>query len=142
MAAKKTSKQQPPVTDTDPPPGARIYYRHRMTGDRAYMVMREGVQHIRYDQPAMERVLKFNVGDWVPDREHVPLTRAAVARVAFVADRGLCAALGLHGESRVDWLNLSDQQRIDWMTYGPPDNNVHRMRLFRACMAALEPLTK
>ncbi len=128
--------------DTDPEKDARQYFRHAETGDLGYLVMRDGAQKIRYDQPGMDRVVQFKAGDWIPEKDVNPLSLQALARIAFEADKALCAAIGLYAESRREWLNLRDRERIEWTNDGPSGNE-HRTGLFNDIMSgSLERLVK
>jgi len=112
-------------------------YRNATTGDRGFLVRMDDRDWIRMDRGAgVEDLRPYRASDWIEERETRRLSAAAVARVAFDADRALCAALGLVKESRRDWLSLSDSERIQWMNDGPPDDP--RSALRSAVIAALE----
>jgi hypothetical protein len=141
-AADEVEKK--PRLDTDPAPGARVYYRHTLTGDRGFHVMRGGKPHVRYDNPMMDRTVPFNPRDWQPETaaESQPLTIAALGRVAFEADRALCLALGLHRESRKEWLQMPESERVDFMMKGPASAHPDRAKLFSLVMHGLAHLAK
>lgn len=126
----------------DPPQGERMYYRSTTTGDRAYLVRREGKDHIRLDRPMEEIIKPFRPNDWVREETHAPLARAHIVQVAFEADKRLCPFLGLHTEARKEWLSLTDGDRIQWLHDGPKTTNVARRNLWKHIMKALEPLTE
>lgn len=120
----------------DPPDHERTYYRHTMTGDLGWLVRRDGKDYIKYDRPSHIMERPFRDQDWIAEREHRPLTRLQLAQVAFEADKRLCFFLGLHDQSRREWLSLKDEQRIAWSSAGPP-NKGGRQELYQAVMAAL-----
>lgn len=138
------------VTDVDPRPEDRIWYRHCKDGQRGYLVTRGGHKHIKLDRPAQhdafsEIVQPFFEGQWIPERENRPLTRMAIAKVAFVADRQLCAALGLHQKARREWETQPEEIRIGWMgghANPPPElrKDKERLGLYTLIMKNLERL--
>lgn len=125
----------------DPPMGERVYYRSTVTGDKAYLVRREGKDHIKLDRPMEDICRPFKPTDWIKEESHAPLARAHIVQVAFEADRRLCPFLGLHLEARKEWLSLRDEERIQWLEDGPKTKNAARRRLWKQIMVALEPET-
>lgn len=133
---------------TDPRPEDRIWYRHHREGTRGYLVTREGKRCIKLDRPQQssefsEVVQPFIEGNWIPERENRPCTRAGIARVAFEADKALCIAIGEHVLGRREWLNLKDEQRIDWMAghkKPPAELKGSRRELYIDVMKRLEPI--
>ncbi len=103
----------------DPADHERSYYRHIMTGDRGYMVRRDGKDHIRWDRPSQEITRPFREGEWIPEREHRPMTRLQLIQIAYEADRKLCFFLGLHSEARREWNAMHERDRLDWAARGP-----------------------
>jgi hypothetical protein len=121
----------------DPEPSDRVYYRARQDGQRGYIVRRD---KIRLDRP-MEELIREFTNDWAPDNQTYPVTEHAIARIAFVADRALCGAIGKHDVARDnEWLSLSDKARQKWMKEGPSSGDV-RDDLFDAIMGTLRPLS-
>lgn len=104
---------------------SRDWYRHVLTGDRAYREERDGVDVIVMDRPNQEITRRFNEHDWITDHETRPLTPMAVAQAAFSADASICKAMGMH-QKEDNWLNLRDRQRIAWMKEGPQSSWVRR----------------
>lgn len=148
----KTSEEAAAVVFRDnwePKAHEREYYRNGNTGDRAYLVRREGVEKMRLDRPEQE--LLFDVsrnadGDilgWKRDAEASLYHRSQIARVAFGADRELCSVVGLHGESRKAWQDLTDKQRTEFIAKGP-QSVAHPIRnmLYVAILQAMEPHTR
>lgn len=121
----------------DPAPSERIYYRSAQTGDLGYIVRRGGVDKIRLDRPMEEIVMPFNESSWTPEREFKPFTWHQVAHLAFESDKLLCRMLGLHKESRREWMNLSDKERIEFEQEGPAPSGL-RAELYRAVTGALK----
>ena len=99
----------------DPTPDEKTFYRSTQDGQRGFLVRRGGKDKIRLDRPMEEIILPLSA-QWVPDVQSHPLTAHAVAKIAFVADRALCEAMGrrLPGKDG-DWLSLREQLRIKWM---------------------------
>lgn len=127
-------------TSVDPAPSERIYYRRCDTGDRGYLVWRDGKQCIRYDQPGVDRTLPFRVTDWTPETENLEYTTLQLAQVAFAADTELCKQLGYYGLAKKTWIGLKDEERIEFMTNGP--RGEHRRKLFLAIMETLKGLKR
>lgn len=105
--------------DWNPEPGEREYYRSKMTGDRGWLVRREGKDLIRLDRP-MEELLRPLHG-WQRDEEALLLPASQAAQVAFEADRALCRIYGLHAEARKTWADLKDKERIAFINDGIDD---------------------
>lgn len=126
--------------DWEPEQSDRVYYRSRQDGQRGYMVRRNGKDVIRLDRPMEEIIKPFNES-WTPDNQVYPLNEHQVARVAFVADRALCGAMGKHDLSRQDWLSLHEKARLKWMKDGPNSGDV-RDDLFDAIMGTLGAMTR
>lgn len=122
--------------DWDPDPRDRQWFSHRYTGDRGYLVRRAGKGMIRLDRP-MEEILFKDVGDWVEDVEHRPMTVAQVAQIAFDADRRLCFYIGRHEQSKKEWANLRDKEKQFWMMKGPSETP--RKELYAGIFSVLRP---
>lgn len=126
----------------DPKPHERMYYRHTSTGDRGWLVRREGRDMIRMDRGAHEELREFKPTIWVRDNETRPLTVWSVAQVAFAADRQLCRAIGLHELAKKAWLDLSENKRREWMETGPKGPELEKRRkLYEAITDSLRELT-
>lgn len=119
----------------DPEPAERTYFRHQQSGERGWMVRRNGVEMVRRDLPNME-ICKRLDHNWVIDRETRPLSHVQVCQVALAADRQLCVALGLHAEGKRQWIDMTDAQRIKLMHQGPGGHQA-RGRLWAAVLEAL-----
>lgn len=118
----------------------RRYFRSVTTGDRAYLVEKDGKTCIQLDRPNEEIIRPFHESQWIEEKGDLPLAIGQVAQVAFEADRKLCQFLGLHDKSRKEWASLLDKQRIAWMKEGPAEPM--RQRLWDAIMGAMEPYTR
>ncbi len=127
--------------DWDPAPHQRIWYKSRQgTGDRGWLVVRDGIDHIKLDRPNQEILRPFNSGsEWERDLAATCMTIAQVAQVCVVADRQLCIARQLFAEPRKEWLSMSDREKQLWMTTGPT-KHPERAALYRAIREALSPL--
>lgn len=126
----------------DPPAPDREYFRHQGTGDRGYIVRRDGKTMIRLDRP-MQEILKPKNDEWQADEYGSTVLREQVAMVAFAADRAACTLVGLHAESRVGWMELTDKQRNAFTVGGPPkDASPIRVALYLSILAGLKPFTR
>jgi hypothetical protein len=96
---------------------------------------------IRLDRPLQEIVKPFRKNAWELEKQARPMSRFQATQVAFEADKRLCLILGLHDKARRDWIDLSDDQRIDWERHGPT-KPLSRMTLYKAIKKAMAPLTK
>lgn len=135
--------------DWDPKPAEREWWRNAQTGDRAYRVRRGGKDMVRLDRP--EELLQELTGDpdsgscgnWRRDEYGTVFVAEQVARVAFLADRGMCNVLGLHAESRLVWQDLPDKVRAAFIVNGPPKNgHPLRRRVYEAIVEAMKPDTR
>ena len=128
--------------DHDPLASERVYFRSKATGDRGYVVRREGREVIRLDRP-MQEIIFPKTGDWIEDETATLILPMQAVQVAFAADRQACLALGLHGDSRVTWQDLTDAKRIDFAKYGPSDKE-HPMReaVYVALRDAMRPYVR
>ena len=125
----------------DPLPNEREYVRSSRTGDRGYLVRREGKDVVRLDRPMQE--LLFPKGpEWVADEFGSLLLESQVAHICFAADRAICGAVGLHMESRKGWQDLSDAERLKFLGDGPPRTQVVRGVVYDAIKAAMKPYTR
>jgi hypothetical protein len=123
----------------DPQPADRQWYRSVSTGDRGYLVKRDGKDVIRLDRP-MQEVLFPKTNDWIEDVYGSLLLETQAAAIAFAADREVCRAVGLHLESRRGWQDLSDAERIKFLKDGPPRTS-HALRgiVYDAVTVAMKP---
>ena len=121
----------------DPPPNKREYYLHLETGDRGYLVTRDGKAAIKWDR-AMARDTTHELGKWKKMVDEVPLfSMHQIAMVAFVADKEVCRALGQVDIAQRQWIDLSDKQRRDWMLDGPKAKTGPRRTVYSAIVKAL-----
>lgn len=130
------------AAEWDPFPADREWFRNRQTGDRGYLVRRSGKTVIRLDRPAQELIFAKS-DDWIADEYGSLLLESQAAAVAFAADREVCRAVGLHIESRRGWHDLSDQERIKFLTDGPPRKG-HALRgvVYDAIRVAMKPYVR
>lgn len=129
---------------SDPTPDERRYFRHTRTGDRAYLVWREGIQKLRLDRGLQEIVFP-RTDEWEEDLDRSQFTLQQIARVAWAADRQLLAALSRYQEARLEWQNLPEKTRLKFVEQGPTDPKVHlelRIALWESMMNVLRPLAK
>lgn len=116
----------------------RVHYRHLQTGDLGYLVRRDGRSVIRLDRSQEEILKPFSKVNWALDNEHRPMSKHQVTRIAFAADKALCACIGLHDKARKEFEDLTEGERIRWAEKGPT-GKIERMRMYRAVHKALEP---
>lgn len=129
--------------DWDPPAQAREWVTHTKEGSRGWKVKRGGRDYVKLDNPAFDHVIVYRESEWRPEHDHRPLTRWAIAKVAFEADKALCVALGQIALSKREWIDLKEEARLAWMQDGPtgsrPEDKIRR-GLWARVMAELEPL--
>ena len=127
--------------DWDPKPSEREWWRHTHTGDRAYRVRRGGRDMVRLDRPN-EELLQELGSMWSRDEYGSLFVPEQIARVAFMADRGMCSLLGLHMESRLTWQELPEKVRQAFIASGPPKSSRARRRIYEAIVEAMKPDTR
>ncbi len=126
---------------SDVPVSERTWFRHARTGDRGYLVVKDGKQFIRLDRPMEELLHPFrpDQGIWNPDNETRPFSKFQLAQVAFEADRQLCRMLGMHSTADRTWLAMKEQDRLKFIDKGPQGPDVRR-DVYQAIMGVLAPL--
>jgi hypothetical protein len=120
----------------DPKPHQRQWFSHARTADRGYLVIRDGVDHMKYDQPNMDRTIPYVEGDWRKDELPQKMTKLELAKVCHAADQQLCLAMHLYPEKRKDWKQLTGDEQRAWMAVGP--KHPKRRLLFAAIHEALK----
>lgn len=120
----------------DPKPDERILYRDKQTGDLGYLVRRNGQDRIRLDRPGQEIIRKLE--DFDEENEFRPYNLHQVAVLAFESDKHLARMQGNHGDSRREWMNLREEERIRFMQHGPKGGGL-RGELWSAIMDVLKP---
>jgi hypothetical protein len=134
-----TALQRAPNSDeaNDPPPNKREYYLHLETGDRGYLVERDGKPAIKWDR-AMARDTTHELHKWKKQIDEVPLfSLHQIAMVAFVADKEVCRALGQVDIAQRLWVDLTEKQRRDWMMDGPKAKTGPRRAVYKAILLAM-----
>jgi hypothetical protein len=139
--SSEKSAESSTKTLSDPDPDERFWYRHVTTGDVGYLVRRGGKSMIRFDRVNEEILRPFNKNEWVEDRDFRPMTQSQVSQVCFEADKMFCRALGLADAGRREWLNLSDDKRIEWMNRGP-SHDQRRHGLWSVMMTYLKAFAR
>jgi hypothetical protein len=128
----------------DPEPAEREWYSHRQTGDRGWLVERDGRKMVhldRKDQGGFEELRPFDENSWEKRVEPKVLIRNQAAQIAWAADRQLMQFLGKPQEAKMKWLELHENKRIAWVARGPGTTGA-RQRLFDAIMGSLERITE
>lgn len=127
-SSKSTSEELPKV---------RQWYRHKVNGERGYLVNDGGRSAIRVDRPDDETLRPFDPVSWMPDTELQPFTDVTIAMVAHYADRGLCRALGLYKEARQDWDLMRTEDKASWIRksnrLAPKLREELRANIYRLC---------
>ncbi len=124
------------MKDWDPKPHERQWYRNAQTGDRAFLVRRDGKDAIRMDRGPVEDIRVFNDREWVEEDPDIPdFSEIQIAKVTFEADKALCYQMGDVKKARREWLSLLDDQRIKWMREGPQEPR--RKKLYAAIKKAM-----
>lgn len=123
----------------EPKPSERVYYRRNLDGQRAYVVRRNDEECLRLDRPG-EELLSAKDNTWTVDSQSYPMTAHQAAKIAWVADKALCACVGEHQEAKKDWINTPEKERIRFMKEGPDEGNI-RDQLYAAIMNCLKDLT-
>lgn len=98
------------------------YFRHRQTGERGYLVQRDGEVMIKMDTGPQGAEKRFVRHFWVPDAEHRPLTRTEIGRVLYESDIAVCRMLHIEqGRRRPEWGLLSHDKQQKWALEGPKE---------------------
>lgn len=136
-----------PALDSDPKPSERKYFRHRLTGDLGWLVIRDGREAIRYDRGeydqhiAVRRDDKGKIADWNEEAPPAPLNDYHVGMISFVADNEVQRHTGEVGRVK-KWADLREEDRHRWIRQGPGDVPGIRSAVYQAIKAALQPYTK
>lgn len=112
-----------------PAPRERQYFRHVESGELGYLVRRQGQQKVKLHNEGQESLRAWVPGNWTAEVVRRELSKFAIARVAFEADKVLCRELGLHGIARRIWDKLTDAQRQAFAKDGPTGPQASRRRL-------------
>ena len=131
-----------PLPDNyDPDPDKREWWRNNATGEKGYLVRRNGVEKVRLDRPQEEILRSFKGNAWTIDRDLKPLMLHTEAQMCHVIDQKLLVNLGYHDEADREWHELSEPERIRFMREGQQGLREQDQQ-FDAIMKVLEPLTK
>lgn len=110
--------------DWEPDPVQREWWQHFRTGDKGWLVRRDGKDMIRMHRgPHVEDLRPFNAREWVPVETPSRLTEDAIARIAWEADCGLLRQLGRYEEAKRDWISLTHKERRGFIQHGPDDDD-------------------
>ncbi len=142
MAAKKKKLPPPPlppVTDYDPAPEDREWYRH-INGQEGWLLIQGGKKKIQWNRPNETVIVPFSA-EWEAEPRHRDFTLQQVTQVAFTADRDLCRLMGDHERYRQKWEDMPESQQGDWRLNGPQNPRL-RQELYQAIMGVMRPLAK
>jgi hypothetical protein len=125
---------------SDQKPEERVWYAHRTTGERAYLVLRDGREWMHLDRPT--EALRAFTGDWVRDTEFRPIAIGQLAQVAYVAHQELCRVVGDHGQTQKAWVALSDAERRPWLDGTGPAEPKEARLLFKVIWKVLSTVSR
>lgn len=114
----------------------RKWLRHAQTGDRGFLVQRDGKTMVMYDRPAAEILVPYNPSLWKEEVEPEAMGRMQAAEIAFLADRRYLYFTGEFAKAKRDWTALRDEERQAWAKAGPGGEGT-RATLFRAIVGVL-----
>lgn len=114
----------------------RKWFRHALTGDRGFMVKRDGKDMMQYDRPAAEIIVPYNPSQWREDDESFPMGPMQAAEIAYLADQRYLYYIGEYAKAKRGWLALREEERLRWCKDGPPGAGV-RSQLFAAIVGTL-----
>lgn len=103
------------------PKESRTWVRCSQTGQRAYLVQRNGKNMVRLDRPEEELVYPYDSSRWIPEKDGPKYNRAQAAMVAYAADRVLLRFDGKMQESRREWESQTEAERFRFIQNGPLD---------------------
>lgn len=113
------------------------WFRNNASGQMGYKTTAD---RIKDDRPeGAER--RFKPEEWTAIAEHRPLAPAHLAEICFNADAKLCFYLGLRDKSTKQWIDLTQEQKREWMTEGPTGDR-WRQRLYKAIQVNLKGLVE
>jgi hypothetical protein len=127
---------EPAKHPDDPPLGDRVYYRSNVTGERGFLVTRNGEQRVKMDRPGEELTRRLDT-EWKSERVPVSMTDMQKVQVAWATDQVFCRVLGNRAANKKEWLSMSPDERISFLENGPGDSG-RRDALFLAIMGALK----
>ena len=132
------------AVDWEPGPHERVWYRHRVTGDRAYLVREGGKDMLRLDRPLTieHNPARKLTNEWEKDETHRPIPIGQLARLAYGWCRELNTVLGRHEQRSKDWLALTDAEKQPYLSgQGPPGGPEARM-LYKVAWKVLSGLAR
>lgn len=148
MAEEEQADPRPTPTlpHWDPPDeDEREWYRNSATGERGYLVTRNGIKCIRKDRPVEDISVPFSEHQWRKEEERRPFTLYQIGAMAYEADRQMCIFLGQYERARKEWQSLTDEDRHSWITEGPDEESsfaLERSVLYCSIMQGLAELAE
>lgn len=121
----------------------RRWFRHHQTGDLGFLIEKDGKPFIRLDRSgqAIDKPYSEDSNRWVEESLDRPFTLAQVSKVAFALDVAVCELIGLHVESKRQWIGLKDHERIAFIQDGPQGPPLRR-EMWQRAMEVLKRLAK
>ncbi len=119
---------------------SKRFVRNRATGELGYVIERDGDTFVRLERsgPVVEQ--PYSESAWMDEKVRAPLNRQQVGKLMHDFDRLLCKALGKAHEAKREWIELREEEREEWMSYGPPEGI--RSEVFEAVADALADYTE
>lgn len=124
------------MTNWDPKPTQREWYRHVMTGERGFRIVRNGMDRVQVARQGENLDRPLDPREWTRETEQRPYSVAQIAQVAHAADAILCRHIGLYETARKKWADLTDEQKQRWYEGGP--RHPKRQKLYRSIMDSFE----
>ena len=118
----------------EPKPSERKYYRHRMTGDRAYRVLVDGVPYMKFGSGPQDRHTLYKEGEWTEDTADYPMSRMQLAEMAYLLVCRYYYYAQNHAKARRKWETLREEERIHFMNHAPED--LKAKKFYEAVMEA------
>ena len=115
--------------NAEPKPHERKYYRHRMTGDRGYLICVDGDFVMKYDRGPQAPWVKWKKDDWAEDVQQLPMSQMQLAEMAYLTVSRYWYYAQDHAKARRKWDTLREEERIHWMKNGPRDERARKFYL-------------
>ena len=128
-------------SDWDPKDENRFWLCHHQTGEKGWLVKRNGQIHVRLNRPSCDSTRPYRAPEWAPDRARRPFTAMQIAEAAFEADKVVCRHLGERRLSVRKWSKLTDRQKTAWIREGPKKPEI-RAKLYAEIRGLLESVVQ
>jgi hypothetical protein len=122
--------------DFDDAPSERVWFRSTKSGNRGYLVKRDGKDMIHLDVNNDYHVVPMS-SEWQPDRVAAKMSPMQRAQVAYAADCELRKYTGERDGRHREWNTMLDEDRISFMDHGPAKASRIRVQLWKAIMETI-----